>query len=455
MSAPVMPRVGLGPLARLAGPILVAQLAVMGLGVIDTVMAGRLSAHDLAAVAVGSSVYATFYVTFIGVLQALTPIAGHHFGAGRHADIGHDLGQALWLAAALAAIGVALLAWPAPWLQLARPEPRVAEITTTYLQAVAFGLPPALATRAYIALNSAVSRPQVTMAIQLAALASKVPLNLVFMYGAGPIPAFGGAGCGMATALIGWLTLLLSWLVWRLDPYFVRFRSGRHTGPRWARQRELLKLGLPSGGSLLIEVSSFTLIAILVARLGAATVAGHQIAANLIAVLFMVPLSIGVAASVLVAQSLGARAPHLAQRAARVGYGTAAALALIGTTTVFVLREQIVAAYTVDATVASVAFSLIGLACIFHIFDAMQGVAGFILRGYKVAFIPMLIHGAALWGIGLAGGYRLAFHPPAGWPYSGAQSFWIAAVVGLVVAAAGLSWLAHATARARLAELRE
>lgn len=438
-------------LFALAWPIFVAQIAVMGLSVIDTVMAGRLSANDLAAVALGGSIYASVFVGLMGVLQALTPIAGHHYGAGRYADIGTDVGQALWLALFLSLIGVPLLAFNAPWLALTGTEPAVARIASLYLWAVAIGLPASLAARAYIALNAAVSRPKVTMAINLAALGAKVPLNFAFMYGAGPLPALGGAGCGVATAVLLWGVLAANWSVYRLDPFYARFHPARRhrRGPIWARQRELLKLGLPSGATILIEVTSFTFIALLVARLGAVTVAGHQIVANLVAVLFMMPLAYGIAASVQVAQALGAGLPAAARSAARRGWRVAMATALVVCIAVYLLREPIVAAFTRDAQVAAVASSLLAAGVVFHFFDAMQGVAGFILRGYKVALAPMLIHSVALWGLGLAGGYWLAYHPPAGWAYGGAFSFWAAAAAGLVLAGFAMTWLAAYVARRR------
>ena len=445
------PRASGSELLQLAWPIFVAQIAVMGLSVIDTVMAGRLSANDLAAVALGGSIYASVFVGLMGVLQALTPIAGHHFGAGRYAEIGIDVGQALWLALFLSLIGVPLLAVNGPWLAMTGTEPAVARIATLYLWAVAVGLPASLAARVYIALNAAVSRPKVTMAINLAALGAKVPLNFAFMYGTGPLPALGGAGCGVATAVLLWVVLAANWLVYRLDPFYARFRPPRRRrlGPIWARQRELLKLGLPSGGTILIEVTSFTFIALLVARLGAVTVAGHQIVANLVAVLFMIPLAWGIAASVQVAQALGAGMPALARRAARRGWRVAMATALVVCSAVYLLREPIVAAFTRDAQVAAVALGLLTAGVVFHFFDAMQGVAGFILRGYKVAFAPMLIHSVALWGLGLFGGYWLAYHPPAGWTYGGAFSFWAAAAAGLVLAGVAMTWLAASVAHGR------
>jgi multidrug resistance protein, MATE family len=446
------PDVGARALLRLAGPIFVAQLAVMGLPVIDTMMAGRLSATDLAAVAVGSSVYTSVYIAFMGIVQALSPIAGHHYGAGRNDEIGIDLVQALWLAAALAAIGFVLLRWHDTWLATLDAPAEVAQLASMYLNAIAFGLPASLGTRVFVSLNSAVSRPQVTVAIQLVALAAKVPLNLVFMYGAGPIPALGGAGCGVATATLAYITFGLCVAVFRLDPAFARYRGGLSFRINPERLRELLRLGLPIGGSLLIEVTSFTFMALFLVRLGAQTVAGHQIMANVVSVLFMLPMALGVAAGVLVAQSLGAEAPAAARRAALRGFRIAGICALCFMTGVWLLRKAIIGAYTSDPAVEAVALDLIGLICIFHAFDAFQGVAGVVLRGYKVATTPMVIHGVSLWGMGLGGGYVLAFVRPFGWNAGGAFSFWIAALAGIALTAVGLTWLTLRIAKARVRE---
>lgn len=440
-------------LLALAWPILVAQVAVIGLGLIDTVMAGRLSAIDLAGVALGSSLYATVFVGFMATLQALTPIAGHHYGGGRFAEIGIDVGQTLWLAAALTAIALPPLLVNGPWLRLIGAEPAVASVASAYLCAIAAGLPAALASRAYIALNAAVSRPAVTMVINLAALAAKAPLNYLFIYGVGPLPAQGGAGCGMATALLMWLMLLALWSLWRLDPFYRRFHPPRAPRrPLWSRQRELLRLGLPSGGTTLIEVSSFTFITLLLARFGATTVAGHQIVANVVALLFMLPLAYGIASSVLVAQALGAGQPELARRAGRRGYGLSLATALVVVAAAYLAREPIVALFTRDGAVAAVAVGLFGYGLAFHLFDAAQGVAAFVLRGYKVALAPMLVHAVTLWAIGLAGGWWLAYRPPPFWPLPPAPSFWLAGAFGLAIAAAALTWLAAFVARGRIAE---
>jgi MATE family multidrug resistance protein len=436
----------------LAWPLLIANLAVVGNGTIDTVMAGRLSAGDLAAVALGSSIYVTVYISLMGVLQALSPIAGHHYGAHRWRAIGDDVQQALWLAVFLTAAGLPVLLAKDLWLGVARPQADVAAMTTDYLLAIACGLPAALATRVYIALNAAVARPKVTMLVNLTALALKAPLNALFMYGSGPIPELGAAGAGVSTAVLAWLTLALNFAVWRLDPHYARMRSTRPHSPQWSRQLELLKLGVPIGLATLFEVTSFTLMAVLIARLGTAAVGGHQIVVNLISLLFMVPLSLGIASSVLVAQSLGAGDSRVARRAALRGFRVAMTVALATATALWLMRDTLVGWYTGDAEVAAVALSLIWLAAPFHVFDACQVVAGFVLRGYKNTFWPMVIYGVALWGIGLIGGAWIGLSPSPFGPARGVLGFWEAATVALVLAAVLLAVLANAVSRRRITE---
>jgi MATE family multidrug resistance protein len=448
-SRPHLPEVGSRALLTLAGPILVSQLAVMGLAVIDTVMAGRLSATDLAAVAIGMSLYTSVFIGMNGLLQALTPIAGHHFGAGRGREIGLDLAQGHWLALGMSAVGMPLLLLSEPWLRLLGVGPDVAGIARNYLTLMAFALPGSLIARSYIAVNAAVSRPQVQMVINLSMLAAKVPLNALFMYGAGPLPALGGAGCALASGLLLWGSAAANALAWHLDPFYAPFR--RHgagwVGPDWMRLKSLLRLGLPMGATLLIEVTSFTLIAILLARLGAVTLGAHQIVANLVSLLFMLPMSLGIATSVLVAQSLGAGSPRLARRVALRGWRLSVGASLVMALACWFARTQVVGAYTTDAAVADMALSLMALAMVFHAFDGAQSAAGSVLRGYKVTWLPMLIHSAALWGVGLIGGYLLAYRTELGTLLGGATSFWLAAVVGLALTAIALSMLANRVSR--------
>jgi MATE family multidrug resistance protein len=427
-----------GGIVAQAWPMLVAQLAFILNFTIDTAMAGRLSPVQLAGVALGLNLYVSIAIAMIGVLAALGPLAAHHFGAGRLDYVGRDVHQAIWLAAILSLPGCAALGWHDPWIRMAGPGADVAQVTSAYLTAAAFGLPGALGTRVFVTLNSALSRPKFTMAINLTAVLLKVPLNALFIWGAGPVPALGGAGCAVATACQSWLTFALGLAFWRWHPYFKPFHHSdgpRVQLPQWPLQKELLRIGVPAGLSTLFEVTSFTLMAVLVARLGAATLSGHQIVGNIAAILFMVPLSTGFASSALVAQALGAgnarRARALSVQGLRLAAVGGCTLALL----TWLAREPIIAAYTTDPQVAAQAHRLIALAAAFHTFDALQGVSVFVLRGYKVTVAPMLIYGVSLWGIGLGGGYWLAYRGLFSVPALGSVGLWAAALAGLSVAA--------------------
>ena len=432
-------------IAPLAWPVFVGQVSVLAFGTIDTIFVARFAAGDLAALAVGAAAYITVFIGFMGVLVALSPIVGQLHGAGRHAEAGRQLHQALWLGAALALLGSALLAFPAPFLALARATPEVAERVRGYLLALAFSLPASLLFTLFRAFNTAVSRPKVVMAIQLGGLAAKVPLSAALVFGvpALGVPALGVVGCGIATAIAMWLQVLLAWRVLRRDAFYDRYAIWGRGLDRPARAPLLaqLRLGVPLGLSILVEVTGFAFMALFISRLGTTAVAGHQLAVNLVSLMFMVPLAIGNAGSTLVAQSVGAgrhaEAARLGWHALALGTLLAVAMGLL----VFALRQPVLGLYTGDAAVLAAALPLVAWLAVFHAADAAQTIAAFVLRAYKITVVSVVIYVAALWGVGLGGGYWLAFDvgghtPPA---LRGAPGYWFAATAGLVVAAVALA----------------
>src|SRR5882672_176874 len=307
---------------RLAWPVLVAQLAVIASGVLDTVMAGRYSAVDLAAVGIGASVYFSVFIGLLGVVQALSPIAAQLYGAKKDSQIGEEVRQTTWLALGLAIIGVLLLAFPEPFLRLAGAPPEVESRTHDYLLGIAWALPAMLLFRVFFALTTAVSRPRAVMLINLVYFAAKVPLNALFIYGALGAPELGGPGCAVATAIASWLIFALAWIYCAKHPFYAPFRIfGRWSWPHLPTLWSHLKLGVPMGLAFFVEVTSFTFMALFLARLGAATSAGHQIASNVTAVLYMFGLAIGNATAVLTAQALGAGAPREARNTGLCGLG--------------------------------------------------------------------------------------------------------------------------------------
>lgn len=428
-------------IAGLAWPVLIGQLAIIAFGVIDTVMAGRYSAVDLAALGLGSSIYVSVLVGMTGVILAVQPIVGQLFGARRYAEIGEEVRQALWLAGALATFGFIVMYFPEPLLALARVPQALHERTEAYLRIAAFGLPASLVFRVYTALANAVGKPRLVMVLQLGALLLKIPLNYWFIFGGFGVPALGGPGCALASTVVNFLYAGTGLVLLAKVDVFEPFGIFKHfCWPERRRLVALLKLGLPMGLSYLIEVTSYTFMALFIARFGTTTLAGHQITGNWGAVLYMTPLSIGVATSTLVAQSLGARQHDAARALARHGIamacGVGACYALIG----FALRPVILAAYTPDAAVIAAAMPLVTIMLCYHVFDALQATTAFVLRAYKVAIVPTLIYAVALWGVGLGGGYTLGFNVGGAIPswLTGARGFWAASAASLAAAGCGL-----------------
>lgn len=418
---------------KLSLPIWISNLAIVGGGTIDTLMAGRLGANDLAGVAIGMAVTISIFIALVGVMQGLSPIAGHHYGAGKHERIGFELHQTLYLAATMSVIGMALMCCTPLWMMLTKASPEVASVASLYLIFNAVGLPGAMAGRAYMAMNAAVSRPKIAMWVALLMLILKVPFNYIFIYGWGPIPEFGGAGCAISSSLTGWLTLLCYWLIWRYDGFYAKMRQPRMSRPCKIALWEQLKLGIPIGLSAFFEVTSFTFMTIFISRLGATIVSGHQIIANMMSLFYMLPLSYGVATSVLVAQCMGADSPTAAREATTRGLKIAGFCALIVCALLLNFKEFLVGLYTTEATVTAVALSLIGYASFYHFFDALNCVGSFALRGYRITFIPMVIYGILLWGLGLALGSLFTFTDTLTPEPMGAAGYWFSITIGLTL----------------------
>jgi multidrug resistance protein, MATE family len=436
-------------LLKLAGPLLVGQLAVIAFGVLDTAMTARYSADDLAALAMASAIYISVYVGLTGVVSALAPIAGQLFGAKRYDEIGEEVRQAIWLAILLSLFG-ALVLWNADLiLDISQVSPEIHAKASLYMHILVLGLPASMIMRVLVALHNAVSRPTIITIVQLIGLAAKFPLNYLFIYGAFGIEGMGGPGCAVATVIINWLWLLITlWIViaGRFYKPFALFT--RFSKPNLHRIGVMLRLGMPIGFSYLIEVTSFTFMSLFIARLGTEALAGHQIVANIGTVIYMVPLSISIATMTLVSQSIGA---NQQSKAEQIGWSsvffTTTACAVIGLTAWF-FRTELLNLYDPPEEVKQFAIPLFLFIAFYQIFDALQVSAAFILRAYRIAFWPMLIYALSLWGVGLGGGYMLGFNITGNVPLAlqGASGFWAANSLSLGVAAVFLLYLFKRTA---------
>ena len=422
------PSVAAGILAQ-AWPILLGQLASVASIVIDTVMTGHASAADLAAMGLGASVYSSVFMGLVGVVSALNPIIAHHHGGRRWEAIGASYAQGLWLAFLLSLVGIPLLAFPGPWLARLGAPPDVEALVTDYLRLHTLALPAALMFRATYAFNVAISRPKVMMAVQVFGLGLKVVLNYALIFGHFGLPRLGAVGCGLASLIAHWALFLMGWAYIRLDPMYRRFAIER-AWPRWGALREHLFLGVPIGLSYALESTSFTFMALLIARLGTNALGGHQIISNLAALAFQIPLALSLATATLTAQALGGGDTGQARRTAFTGIRVAVSAASLTAVSFWVLRRWIVGLYTADEAVTAVALSLIGYLVAFHVFDALQAIAAFVLRAYRVVVVPTLIYAVALWALGVGGGYLVGFHAVLGGPL-GASGVWMMQSVAL------------------------
>ncbi len=426
-------------LLSLSGPIIAAQITQSAMGFVDTIMSGRVSAVDLAAVAMGSSIWHPVFLFMLGVLMAVTPSVAHLHGAGRTSDIGHHVRQALLLGLAMGLLLILPLRCAEPLLLWLQVDPAAVPVTLAYLNGVSWGMP---AIAGYFVLrhfSEALSYTRPSMLIGFVGLAFNLLANYMLIYGKFGLPALGGAGCGWATALTMWVMFLCMALTVQRG----RVYGAAGVFAAWPRpeRRELLqivRLGLPIGCALFVETSIFAVIALLLGALGADTVAAHQICLSFATFIFMIPMSISSAIAVRVGHSLGESNFRNARRAAYTGIALTASLAIISATLCYLFPGPVAALYTENAAVAEMAAGLLMLGALFQVSDAIQVSTAGALRGYKDTKVPMILLIFAYWGVGFPLGYTLGLTGLWGEPL-GAAGFWIGLIAGLSVAAVLLS----------------
>ena len=420
---------------RHAGTVLVGQLAVMAFGVADTVIAGRHSPQALATLSLASSIYISIYVALNGLVQALLPVWAELHGAGCSTQLGRSVRQALYVCALAGLIGIAALCFPDPWLRWTGVPVALWPEVRQYLQVLAAAVVPSLLFRLYGTLNQSLGLPRLVTWLQAGALLVKVPLSVLLTFGAADWPGMGVVGCAWATLAVNTLMLLTGlWLLRTQDIYRPYQLWHRMEAPDAAQLRRFLALGIPAGLSIMVEVTSFTLMALFIARLGEVALASHQIAASMAAVLYMVPLSLGIATSARAGYWIGAGQASRARTAAHTGLRVAGGMALLCAGVLALSREAIASAYAKDAAVAAAATVWLRWVAWYHLADALQAVCVFVLRCWRITLSPLLIYTALLWGLGLWGGYLLAYQGLGIWPAQpSVETFWLTSTVALAV----------------------
>ena len=422
-------------LIRLASPILVAQVAQIAMNFVDTVMAGQVSAVDLAAVSVASSFWLPVILLVQGIIMALTPIVSQLNGARKRNEVRPAVHQAFWLALIVTPIAMLALYVSPLALQYMNVDPVMADKTAGYLHAILWGLPAFAMFQVLRNFSEGLSHTVPTMVIGFVGLAVNIPANYIFIHGHFGMPALGGVGCGVATAIVLWAMLLAMILYVKFSSHFRKIALfASLCRPNGSRIWRLFRLGFPIAMAIFCEVTLFTVVALMLAPFGAEIVASHQIALNFSSLVFMLPLSIGVGVTIRVGHSIGEGLPDHARVAARTGLMLGIAVAAGTAALTVLLREQIAAIYTEDMNVITLAALLLFFAAIYQISDSVQVIAAAALRGYKDTQAIFYITIVAYWGLGLPSGMILGLTD---WvvPRMGPQGFWVGFIIGLTGAA--------------------
>jgi len=415
----------------LATPLVLGQLAALAINFVDTIMAGRLDALTLAAVAIGGAVWSAGLLFIIGVLMAVPPHVSRLDGAGRSRDVGAFIHQTSYLAVGLAAFFFIYLRSAEPLLRLMQVAPEIIPPALGYLDAIAWSTPGLCGFLLLRMLSEGLSQPRPVMYFGLLGLLINIPANYVLMFGHLGFPRMGAVGCGYASAITLWLQLggILLYVRWK--PVF------RHTGlfsspslPDTRQLLQLLKLGLPIGGTVFVEGSLFATAALLLGSLGTITTAAHQAAINYSGLMFMIPLGVSMAMTVRIGNALGRQDPVAARLAGRAGFSMVLLTQLGSASFMLLFPDLIASIYTNDLQVHELIVQLLFLAAIFQLPDGLQASAAGALRGYKDTRRPMLITVIAYWMVGLPLGWGLGIH--LGY---GAKGMWVGLIAGLSIAA--------------------
>jgi len=435
-------------LLTLAGPLIVNNLSIAGIHFADAVMAGRLGAETLAAVAVGGSIWFFGFTICLGILMAISPIAARHYGAGNPELIGRYTRQGLYFGLIIAIVIMLVFhQFVGAALDVIGIDSEFKGLTEGYVLAIAWGAPGIFMFLALRFTTEGIGETKPIMYASVASLFVNVFLNWVFMFGNLGAPALGAIGCGIASAITMWTLLIgLGIYMWRARKYKPLQIFSRVGKLRLETIKEILWLGVPIAVMITAEAGLFNAVSVLMGTRGANIAAAHQIAINFAMTAFMIPLALSSAITVRVGHSLGAGNPVAARFSAAIGIATCAFIMTCSATIMLLFRDEVVMIYTNDPAVSSIAVTLLLVAAIFQIGDGVQIGAAGVLRGYKDTRFPMVINIFAYWVLAFPLAYMAAVTYRAAPVYT-----WSAFIVGLWVAAVLLTWRFVRLSKAELA----
>ncbi|WP_372763322.1 MATE family efflux transporter [Pseudoalteromonas sp.] len=430
-------------LLSLAIPVFLAQVTLVLMSVVDTIMAGQVSPTDLAALSIATGIWNPLLLALQGILLALTGVIAQFAGANDKKGISHYFQQALYLTAILSVAGFSIAQFADIVILKLDTSPAIASLASDYIRFVKWGVFGFLIFTVYRNVTEGMGMTKPAFYISLLGLAVNIPVNYIFINGLFGLPAYGGAGCGIATALV--LTVMATAQVIYCQMSKKIDAKGLMTPfekPNLTTIGILTKLGVPISLATFFEVTLFACIPLFIAHLGAVAVSGHQIAASVTTLLFMMPLSLSIAISIRIGNLYGQNHLQELKVAVSTSYILAAVIALFIATTTFFGRDLISQLYSDSPAVLALASSIMILACIYQLPDALQVAANGILRGLKYTAPISYITFISYWLVGFALGFVLA-RTDLIVPAMGPHGFWLGIIVGLTLAAALLMYTVH------------
>ena len=415
---------------RLALPVIVVQVGLMLMGVVDTIMVGRVSAAALASVAVGNLYFFVVTIFGMGVLLALDPIVAQAVGAGDAGAVRRAVQRGLVLSVVMSVVVSLGLLGAGPVLRLARQPTEILPDATAYALVSIPGTLPFLAFVVFRQTLQALRRMRPIVVTIVVANLVNVALNWVLIFGHLGAPPLGAVGSGWASSAARWIaTTVLVAAAWStLGPLLRPFdREALARGPLL----RMLRLGLPVGFQQQLEAAAFGVIGLLMGSFGTVQVAAHQVAINLASLTFMVPLAVGAAAAVTVGHAVGAGDMPAARRAAAAALLCGAGIMCVSAATFLLAPALLARAYTTDAAVIALAATLIPIAGVFQVADGLQAVAAGVLRGAADTRAPLVLNLLGFWLVGMPVSLVLAYRTDAG-----PRGLWWGLVAGLGAVAA-------------------
>lgn len=423
-------------LLKIVFPILITQVAMYLVTFFDIYMTARYGTDDLAGVSIGSSFWVPVYIGLAGILMSITPIVAQLMGAKKKEDVKEAVQQGIYLAVLLAFIVFVFFFFAIdPLLALMNLEPAVADVASRYIFAMSLGLIPLFVYNALRSYIDALGATRVTMVITLLSAPINVFFNYLLIFGNFGFPELGGAGAGLASAITYWLILAIAvFIIQTKNPFssYGIFRKwGRISLARWS---EISRIGVPIGISIFAETSIFSAVTFMLSVYGTITIAAHQIALNFTSLLYMLPLSISMGATILVGYEVGAKRFSHARQYSWLSVGAAVAISFVSAGILFFMRDSIASLYSSDPEVIKLAVQFLVFAALFQLSDAIQAPVQGALRGYKDVNITFIMALISYWVVGLPAGYLLARFTD-----FGAFGYWIGLIAGLTAGAITLS----------------